>query len=140
MSAKAVVTANEGLRGGKPIPLRKTVSEALRENQCPTGINLKRRIILFTFQILTKTTRFASLVENIFVMSRTDNNTANEPGDIILEEALKTMPTKCDPEPVDSDHYLFILYTSGPKSTFIYLEIHEFLILALQEALDPPKE
>jgi len=37
MSAKAVVTANEGLRGGKAIPLRKTVSEALEGNKCPTG-------------------------------------------------------------------------------------------------------
>jgi hypothetical protein len=42
MSAKAVVTANEGLRGGKPIPLRRTVSDALRGNQCPTGTSLNK--------------------------------------------------------------------------------------------------
>jgi acyl-coenzyme A synthetase/AMP-(fatty) acid ligase len=67
------------------------------------------------FTIVLKNKTFLSLVKNIFVMSRTDNATANEPGDIILEEALKSMPIESVPEPVESDHHLFILYTSGPK-------------------------
>jgi hypothetical protein len=36
MSAVAVVTANEGVRGGKKIPLRKTVAAALANNACPS--------------------------------------------------------------------------------------------------------
>lgn len=37
MSAKAVVTANEAVRGGKTIPLRKTVADALQGDRCPSG-------------------------------------------------------------------------------------------------------
>lgn len=68
MSAVAVVTANEGLRGGKIIPLRKTVAETLANNQCPT-------------------------VKNVFVMERTDNVDVIEKTDIRLSEALAEMPT-----------------------------------------------
>ena len=88
MSAVAVVTANEGLRGGKIIPLRKTVSACLADNQCPT-------------------------VKNVFVMERTSNTDVIEASDIRLEEAMKPMSTECKPEPMDSEDYLFVLYTSG---------------------------
>ena len=92
MSAVAVVTANEGVRGGRVIPLRKTVAETLANNQCPT-------------------------VKNVFVMERTDNQEVIEPTDIRLSEALPTMATECDPEPMDSEDFLFVLYTSGSTGT-----------------------
>ena len=68
MSAVAVVTSNESLRGGKIIPLRKTVSEALANNQCPT-------------------------IKNIFVKDRTKNFDHLEDGDIVLSDAMKNMST-----------------------------------------------
>lgn len=92
MSAVAVVTANEGLRGGKIIPLRKTVSDALANNACPT-------------------------VQNVFVMERTENNDVIESTDIRLSETLKQMSATCIPEPMDSEDYLFVLYTSGSTGT-----------------------
>ena len=96
MSAVAVVTANEGLRGGKKIPLRKTVSATLANNQCPT-------------------------VKNVFVMERTDNTEVIEATDIRLSEALKQMSTECKPEPMDSEDFLFILYTSGKIAIWLQM-------------------
>ncbi len=68
MSAVAVVTANEGVRAGKKIPLRKTVAQALADNQCPS-------------------------VKNVFVMERTTNSDVIEKSDVILTDAMKTMST-----------------------------------------------
>ena len=68
MSAVAVVTANEGVRGAKKIPLRKTVSAALANGQCPS-------------------------VKNVFVMERTDNLESVEKDDILINGALKSMST-----------------------------------------------
>ncbi len=88
MNAVAVVTANEGVRGGKNIPLRETMAEALANNQCPT-------------------------IKNVFVMKRTDNTSVLRPDDIILEDAMQTVDKECEPVEVDSEDPLFILYTSG---------------------------
>ena len=92
MSAVAVVTANEGLRGSKIIPLRKTVSETLSDNQCPT-------------------------VKTVFVMERTSNVDVIESADIRLSQALPQMSTECEPVAVDSEDLLFVLYTSGSTGT-----------------------
>ena len=68
MSAVAVVTANEGVRGGKKIPLRKTVSAALSDNKCPS-------------------------VKNVFVMERTNNVDSLQKEDILLSKAMASMGT-----------------------------------------------
>lgn len=88
MNAVAVISANEGLRGGKKIPLRKTLTEALSSGQCPS-------------------------VKNVFVMKRTENVDCLEASDIILDEAMESMGDKCVPEEMHSEDPLFILYTSG---------------------------
>ena len=88
MSAVAVVTANEGLRGSKIIPLRKTVKATLSNNQCPT-------------------------VKNVFVMERTSNLDVIESTDIRLSQVLPQMSTECEPAAMDSEDLLFVLYTSG---------------------------
>ena len=114
MKAVAVITANEGnqheyfstikiekviiihfsgIRGGKKIPLRKTMAEALSSNQCPT-------------------------VKSIFVMKRTENLNDLQPNDIILDEAIESFNGECQPEAMNSEDPLFILYTSG--STGMY--------------------
>ncbi len=68
MSAVAIVTANEGVRGGKRIPLRKTVAKALEDNQCPS-------------------------IKNVFVMERTDNRQDLDKNDILISEAIQSMST-----------------------------------------------
>ena len=95
MQAVAVITANDGVRGGKTVNLRKTMQEALEDN-CPS-------------------------VKNVFVMKRTENMDNIQSTDIILDEALSDMSDQCEPEEMNSEDHLFILYTSGstgkPKGT-----------------------
>lgn len=87
MNAKAIITANEAIRGGKKIPLRKTISDALAEG-LPS-------------------------VKKIFVMKRTENLEALASDDIILEDAMSSASKSCQPVNVGSEDPLFILYTSG---------------------------
>ena len=87
MKAKAIITANQGIRGGKTIPLRKTVAEAMKE-----GLDS---------------------VKTILVMKRTESLDHIEKDDIILEEAMLGQQKHCPIQPVDSEDHLFILYTSG---------------------------
>ena len=87
MKAVAVITANEGVRGGKTIGLRKTMQDALED-----GCNS---------------------VKNVFVMKRTENMEHIQASDIILDEAINDMSEKCEAEAMASEDHLFILYTSG---------------------------
>ena len=84
---KIVITADEGLRGGKKIPLKSNVDEALKG--CPE-------------------------VKNTLVVKRTGGDIQwNKARDIWYEEISKNVATSCIPEPMDSEDPLFILYTSG---------------------------
>ena len=83
----AVITANEGKRGGKIVPLKKNVDQALIE--CA---NVKR----------------------VLVVKRTDVLPSwEESRDIWYHEAIERESTECFIEPMDSEDPLFILYTSG---------------------------
>ena len=82
-----VITADEGLRGGKTVPLKSNVDEAL--NKCPN-------------------------VKNTLVIKRTGGDIAwNDSRDVWYEELSKNVSTICHPVPMDSEDPLFILYTSG---------------------------
>ena len=82
-----VITADEGLRGGKTVPLKSNVDEAL--NKCPN-------------------------VKYTLVIKRTGGDIAwNDSRDVWYEELSKNVSTICHPEPMDSEDPLFILYTSG---------------------------
>ena len=82
-----VITADEGLRGGKMVPLKSNVDEAL--NKCPN-------------------------VKNTLVIKRTGGDIAwNDSRDVWYEELSQNVSTICHPEPMDSEDPLFILYTSG---------------------------
>ena len=82
-----VVTADEGVRGGKIIPLKKIADEAME--QCP---NVKKCV----------------------VVKRTGNSVNwNNERDISYEEITKNVSDKCLPEEMNAEDPLFILYTSG---------------------------
>ena len=84
---KLVITADEGLRGGKKVPLKLNVDEAL--NECPN-------------------------VKTTLVIKRTGGDISwNNERDIRYEEISKGIESICEPEPMDSEDPLFILYTSG---------------------------
>jgi len=82
-----IITADEGVRGGKIIPLKKITDEALA--QCP---NVKKCIVI----------------------KRTGNevNWVND-RDVSYDEITKTASDKCEPEEMSAEDPLFILYTSG---------------------------
>jgi acetyl-CoA synthetase len=85
--AKVVITADEGLRGEKIVPLKATVNKALA--QCPH-------------------------VTNCFVLQRTGNDVHMEEGrDEYLHDVMARERSYCPPEPMDSEDPLFYLHTSG---------------------------
>jgi acetyl-CoA synthetase len=86
-----VITADEGLRGGKPIPLKDNTDKAI--------------------DIAAKN---GFLVKHVLVVRRTGGKIAWAPGrDIWYHEAMFTAEPKCKPEPMKAEDPLFILYTSG---------------------------
>jgi acetyl-CoA synthetase len=85
--AKLVVTADGGYRRGHIVPLKENVDEALK--QLP-------------------------IVENVVVFQRTGKETNMQGGrDHWWHELMENASSKCDAEPLDSEHPLYILYTSG---------------------------
>ena len=86
-NSEIVVTADEGLRGGKPIPLKANVDEALDE--CPTV----KRVVLYR---------------------RTGAEVSMKAGrDLDWGEEVAKASPDCAPEEMGAEDPLFILYTSG---------------------------
>jgi acetyl-CoA synthetase len=87
--AVAVFTADQQVRGGKQLPLKIIVDEALSLGGCEA-------------------------VKNVIVYKRTGADVNMQAGrDIYLHELADKQSDVCAPEMVDSEHPLFILYTSG---------------------------
>ena len=87
--AVAVITANRQMRGGKELPLKAVVDDAIAMGGCES-------------------------VKQVIVYRRTDADTPMWPGrDVWMEEIVATQPATCIPEWVGAEHPLFILYTSG---------------------------
>ena len=84
--AKAVITADEGRRGGKTIPLKRNVDAALE----------------------------IAPVETVIVIERTGADVPMRAGrDLSWSLLRETMEPDCEPEPMAAEDPLFILYTSG---------------------------
>ena len=83
---KVVITANEGLRGGKVIPLKKMVDDAIE------GVEL---------------------VEKVFVVKRTASEYQRKKRDLDFNEEVMKFEPSCPPEVMNAEDPLFILYTSG---------------------------
>ena len=84
---KVVITADEGVRGGKKVPLKLNVDEALID--CPH-------------------------VHTVIVYKRTDANINwNDGRDIWYQDCVNDVSPECPAEEMDAEDPLFILYTSG---------------------------
>ncbi len=84
--SQIVLTADEGLRGGKKVPLKTNVDEAL--THCPG-------------------------VETVIVLRRTGAEVAMVPGRDVDWAEASAQSTVCPPEEMSAEDPLFILYTSG---------------------------
>lgn len=88
-NSKLVITADEGIRAGRAIPLKKNVDEALK-NPAITSI------------------------KNVVVFQRTGNASYWKDGrDLWWHDLIKDAPADCPPEEMNAEDPLFILYTSG---------------------------
>ena len=82
-----IITADEGVRGGKTIPLKATTDEAL--SNCPD-------------------------VKKCIVVKRTGNYVYwDQSRDVWYHDLIKDVPSQCEPEEMSAEDPLFILYTSG---------------------------
>ncbi len=86
-SSKLIITADVGFRGGKTIPLKENVDEALKD--CPS-------------------------IETCIVLKRTDQKVLwSSDRDEDYVELMKSASPQCIPQEMNAEDPLFILYTSG---------------------------
>lgn len=82
-----VITANEGIRGGKAVALKKNVDQAV--THCPN-------------------------VHTVLVIQHTRGDVVwNDKHDVWYHDVAATVDTHCEPQEMDAEDPLFILYTSG---------------------------
>jgi acetyl-CoA synthetase len=85
--SKVLITADEGLRGGRKVPLKANADAAINK---------------------------VGGVDTVLVVTRTGANVAwTEGRDLRYEDAVAEASPECEPEPMNAEDPLFILYTSG---------------------------
>ncbi len=92
VGAKIVITADGQYRGGKAMPLKPIVDEAILTGHCKK-------------------------VERVIVYKRTDAEIAWNSRDLWWHDIENAASDDCEPTWVDAEHPLFILYTSGSTGT-----------------------
>ncbi len=90
--AKVLITADEGRRGGGTVPLKVNVDAALKDQRCPT-------------------------ITHTLVLKSTGGDVSMGEKDIWWHEAVANCDSQCEPEVMDAEDPLFILYTSGSTGT-----------------------
>ncbi len=89
--SEVVITADEGLRGGRKVPLKANVDIAIEK---------------------------VGGVKHVIVVQHTGGEIAwNAERDVWLEEAIEKVSAHCPPEPMGAEDPLFVLYTSGSTGT-----------------------
>ncbi|MFV1997654.1 MAG: acetate--CoA ligase [Acidiferrobacterales bacterium] len=84
---QTVITADEGMRGGKPVGLKANTDQALE--QCPN-------------------------VHTVLTVKHTGGDTGwNDKRDVWYHDVMAGVSSDCPPQPMDAEDPLFILYTSG---------------------------
>jgi acetyl-CoA synthetase len=86
--AKLLITADEGRRGGHKVPLKVNVDLGLKDNRCPS-------------------------IEDIIVFKNTGGDVAFGDKDVWWHELTADCAKSCEPEVMNAEDPLFILYTSG---------------------------
>jgi acetyl-CoA synthetase len=85
-NSKVVITADGGYRRGGIVKLKETIDEAIES---------------------------LDFVQKVIVLRRTGNQITMNKRDLMWKDAIKNSASVCDAEPLDGDHPLYILYTSG---------------------------
>ena len=92
-AAKVVITCDEGRRGGRSVPLKQNVDKALSNGACPS-------------------------ITNVICHKLTGGDVAwNDDLDVAWEALIDDCSAQCEPEVMNAEDPLFILYTSGSTGT-----------------------
>src|SRR5581483_9802025 len=90
--SKVVITADEGLRGGRKVPLKANVDAAIAKVASSSSFS----------------------VDHVIVVKRTGGKVDMDPGrDVYYHDAAKVVTAECPCEHMNAEDPLFILYTSG---------------------------
>ena len=87
-TARLVITSDGQYRGGKVIPLKSAIDDAIEMGGCES-------------------------IEKVIVFNRTNELFDKNDRDIMWDDLIRNQSTECPPVSVPAEHPLFILYTSG---------------------------
>ena len=87
-TARLVITSDGQFRGGKVIPLKSAIDDAIEMGGCES-------------------------IEKVIVFNRTNEPFDKDDRDIMWDDLIRNQSTECPPVSVPAEHPLFILYTSG---------------------------
>ncbi|MDC8832212.1 acetate--CoA ligase [Alteromonas gilva] len=92
-AAKIVITCDEGRRAGRSVPLKANVDRALANDACPS-------------------------ITNVIVHKLTGGDVSyNDSVDVVWDDLVEDCSAQCEPEVMNAEDPLFILYTSGSTGT-----------------------